>query len=177
MKCSNFTSFILTLLLGTSLLTSCERFDIRLVLTNNEEALTTICNDFLKQDGIRYINITSHYDKGTCDVVNSWCLRFEKWEKWDKQKEKTIYLDTIEEVIEYEKIDKVKYNALVNSLKKYNLKSIGKVYNCSSCVDLEFNLKGLRYSQDSTYRLKKDFEYLKVEQINTNWAYYKRDWN
>ncbi|WP_282037332.1 hypothetical protein [Saccharicrinis aurantiacus] len=177
MAYSRFTNITLTLLLSISTLTSCKRIDIKSVLSANQETLQTICNDFLRQGTITYINITSHYDKGTCDGVNYWSLCFQKWEKYNKQTEKRIYLNSLEEVLKYEKIDIGDYMALVNTLKKYHLKSISKVYNCSSCVDLEFDLEGLRYSQDSTYRLKKDFEYLQVEQINTNWAYYQRDWN
>lgn len=158
---------------------SCEskKNELKSLADSNKDSLHVFCDNFLKQSEIRNICIASSYDKNQCDAVNSWGLCFNNWQTWDEQKKSNIYLATLDEVLANQKINKTTYNNYADFLKRNNLKSISKVWDCPTCVDLEYDLDGLRYSQDNKYRLKQDEEYLTVEQINTNWTFYHRDWN
>ena len=179
MSMTKIQIFILTFLTVTFF--SCgfglKKRELKSLVDSNKDSLQIFCNDFLKQSEIRNICIAASYDKNQCDVVNSWCLRFKNWETWSEEKKSTIYLKTLDEVLADQKISKTTYNNYSDFLKRHNLKSISKVWNCETCVDLEYDLDGLRYSQDNKYQLKQDNEYLSVEQINPHWTFYHRDWN
>lgn len=151
--------------------------ELKTLADSNKDDLRRFCDDFLKQSEIRNICIASSYDKNQCDAINSWVLCSKKWKTWSEQKTSFNFLNNLDEVLTDQKIDKVKYVRFADMLKKYNLKAIKKVFDCQTCVDLEYDVDGLRYSQNNKYTLKEDHEYLVVEKLNPNWTFYHRDWN
>jgi hypothetical protein len=151
--------------------------ELKSLAESNKDSLQIFCDNFLKQSEIWNICIASSYDKSQCDAINSWSSCSKKWETWSEHQRSTIYLFALDQVLTDQKIEKTKYDYYANFLKRNNLKAIGKVWNCPTCIDLEYDLEGLRYSQDNNYRLEKGNEYLTVEQIDPNWSFYHRDWN
>jgi len=144
---------------------------------NNSPELLAICNHFLADSAIRYISIARTLDKYKCEAINSWSYCGGKWETWDSKKNEKIYLYSKKDVLKHENISLESYNKFTNFLQKNKIESIAKVYNCNYCVDFEVALDGIRYSVDSKYILKENYEYLWVKRISENWHFYHRDWN
>jgi len=169
------------LLLLIILCTSCNNYstmsEMKKMVLNNSSILENTCNKFLADSSIRSISIYKCYDSVLCESINSWSRCDKGWETWNKEREEQVTLPTKAAVLKFEHIAPEDYNYFKRFLKERNLTSIGRVYNCKNCVDLESSLAGVRYSINPQYVLREDYEYLTVDRVNPHWFVYYRDWN
>jgi hypothetical protein len=170
------------LILSTFLFLSCSsslsRSDLETILENDSIELKNVCAKFLSNSNIQEIRISKVKGSHPCDeAINSWYGCESQWQKMDIENNRTMYLDSKAEVLSTEKINSKDYIYFANFLMRHNIQTIAKSYGRGDCVDLESGLNGLRFSTNKNYQLKKDFEYLIIEKINSNWSVYSRDWN
>lgn len=159
-------------------------FGIENIYLKNSKEFNNFAEYFLSQDEIKNMVVKFKKDDLSCEIINQWgiCPVIDD-NKWSKETNKIlqgipqkIYLNTLEEVLNYEKINEVNYNYIVDFLKKYHLQAIGK-NDEKNMLEISIGLDGLRYYTNSGNNFKADGEYIKVETINEHWYKYRSDWN
>jgi hypothetical protein len=151
--------------------------NFELLAKDKSVELKNICDDFLLENDIRDISIAKLFDINKCEAINSWSYCGGKWETWDRKAEKRIYLFSKDSVLMHENIGRKSYDKFVRFMKKFEIETISKKYDCNSCVAFETGYDGLLYSAEGNYILKEDRNYIWVRSINKNWQLYGTDWN
>ena len=180
-----FITVIVILLITYFLYVGNGIFGIEDIYLKKDKAFDDFVGYFLAQDEIKNIVINIKKVDNNCEIINQWgiCTIFDFEDKWSKETGEVvkgiwtkIYLDTREEVLEYEGISKENHDYIVDFIRKHNLQSVA-TDDERSVVEFENGLDGLRYYVSSDNNFKADKEYIKVERISDHWYKYRSDWN
>ncbi|MNJ96713.1 hypothetical protein D3C87_144440 [compost metagenome] len=117
---------------------------------------------------------------GEIENINGWRKRDQKFESIINGVERE-YLNSAEEVLAREGLDKEVFEKIVAFLSRLNIQRIFKCAQIESCrepsfIEFEVELCGLRYNFDGR-ALQPDHEYVQANLIQSNWYHYCRDSN